>query len=86
MLAISRCVSGSVGPIIAEHSFLSAPTATAVTLTAVIDAVRRAAANNGARQTAATNKVPKAGLTIEIASDSIASGATAPPNPRTTFS
>lgn len=86
MLAISRCVSGSVGPIIAEHCFSSALTATVVTLTAVIDAARRVAANNGARLTAATNKVPKAGLTIAIASDSIASDATAPPNPRTTFS
>lgn len=86
MLAISRCVSGSVGPIIAEHCFSSALTATAVTLTAVTDAARRVDATNGARLTAATRKVPKAGLTIEIASDSIASDATAPPNPRTTFS
>ena len=86
MLAISHCVSGSVEPIDAEHSFSSALTATEVTLTAVIDAGRRAAANNGARLTAATNKVPKAGSTIVIASDSIASDATAPPNPRTTFS
>lgn len=86
MLAISRCFSGSVGPIIAERCFSSALTATAVTLTAVIDAARRVGANNVARLTAATNKVTKAGLTIEIASDSIASDATAPPNPRTTFS
>lgn len=86
MLAILRCVNGSVGPIVAEHSFSSALTATAVTLTVVIDAVRRAGANNGARLTAATNKVPKAGLTIVIASDSIGSDAIAPPNPGTTFS
>ena len=86
MLAISRCVSGSVEPIVAERSFSSALTATAVTLTAVIDAARRVAANNVARLTAATNKAPKAGSTIEIASDSIVSDATAPPTPRTTFS
>ena len=85
MLAISHCVSGSVGPIVAEHSFSSALTATAVTLTAVIDAARRVAATNGARLTAATNKVPKAGSTIVIASDSIASDAVAPPTPRKTF-
>jgi len=86
MLAISRCVSGSVGPIIAEHCFSSALIATAVTLTAVIDAARRVAATNGARLTAVTNRVSKAGLTIAIASGSIASDATAPPNPQTTFS
>ena len=86
MLAISYCFSGSVEPIIAEHSFSSALTATAVTLTVVIDAVRRAGANNGARLTAATNKVPKAGSTIVIGSASIASDATARANPRTTFS
>lgn len=86
MLAISYCVSGSVGPIIAEHSFLSAPTATAVTLTAVIDAARRAGANNVARLTAATNKVLKAGSTIVIGSDSIASGATARSNLQKTLS
>lgn len=86
MLAISRYVSGSVGPIVAEHSFSSALTATAVTLTVVIDAVRRVAANNGARLTAATNKVSRAGLTIAIGSDSIGSDATARANPQTTFS
>jgi hypothetical protein len=86
MLAISRCVSGSVGPIVAEHSFSSALTATAATLTAVIDAARKAGGNNGARLTAATNKVPKAGSIIVIASDSIAGDATAPPTPRITFS
>lgn len=86
MLAISHCVSGSVGPIIAEHCSSSALIATAVTLTAVIDAARRVAANNGARLTAATSKVPKAGSTIAIASGSIASDATAPPKPETTFS
>ena len=86
MLAISRCVSGSVGPIIAEHSFSSALTATAVTPIAVIGAARRVADNNGARLTAAISRAPKAGSTIEIASDSIASDATAPPNRQTTFS
>ncbi len=86
MLAISYCVSGSVEPIVAERSFSSALTATAVRLTVVIDAVRRAGANNGARQPVATNKVRKAGLTIEIASDSIASDAVAPRNRLTTFS
>ena len=86
MLAISHCFSGSVGPIVAEHSFSSALTATAATLTAVIDAARRVGANNGARQTAATNKAPKAGSTIAIGSDSIASDATARANSQKTFS
>lgn len=86
MPANSHCINGSVGPIVAEHCFSSALIATVVTLTAVIDAARRVAANNGARLTAVTNKVTKAGLTIVIASDSIASGATAPPNRQNTFS
>jgi hypothetical protein len=86
MLAISRCVNGSVGPIVAEQCFSSALTAIADTQIAVIDAARRAADNNGARLTAAISRAPKAGSTIEIASDSIASDATAPPNRQTTFS
>jgi hypothetical protein len=86
MVAISRCVSGSVEPIIAGRSFLSAHTATAATLTVVTDAAKRAGGNNGARLTAATRKVPKAGLTIAIARDSIASDATARSNPQIIFS
>lgn len=86
MLAISYCVGGSVGPIIAEQCFSSALTAIADTPIAVIDAARRAADNNGARLTAAISRAPKGGSTIEIASDSIGSDATAPRNPQTTFS
>ena len=69
MLAISHCVSGSVGPINAEQCFSYALTAIAVMLIAVIDAARRAAGNNGARLTAAISRAPKAGLTIAIAND-----------------
>ena len=86
MLAISHCVSGSVGPIIAEQCFSYALTVIADTRIAVIDAARRAADNNGARLTAAISRAPKAGSTIAIANDFIANDATAPPKPRKAIS
>lgn len=85
MLANSYCVSGSAGPIIVERCFSYALTATEDTLTVVIDAATRAGANNAARLTAATNKAPKAGSTIGIASGSIGYDAIGRPTPETTF-
>lgn len=80
MAATSHCISGSVGAMIVERSFLSALTATGDTPIVATDAGRKGDASNGAKQTAATNKVPKAGLTIAIVSDSIAGDTTQLPN------
>lgn len=80
MLVISSCCGGFVGLRNAGRCFSSALTATEVTLTAVSDAARRTGANNGGRQTAATNKVAKVGLTIAIVSGSIVSDTTHPPS------
>jgi hypothetical protein len=71
MIAISSLCNGFVGPRNAGRCSLSVVTATGGTLTAVSDAGKRADANNGAKQTDVTNKVPKAGLIIAIVSDSI---------------
>ena len=86
MLASSICDSGCVGPINAERCFSSALRATEVTLTVVIGAAKRAAANNGAKPTGGTSKAKKAGSTIEIVSDSIDWDTTHPPRSQITFS
>ena len=72
MIVISSFCSGFVGPRNAGRCSSSVVTATADTPTAVSDAGRRADANNGAKQTDVTNKVPKAGLITAIVSDGTA--------------
>jgi hypothetical protein len=71
MIVIWSFCSGFVGRRNAGRCFSFALTATGDTLTAETVADRRADENNGAKQTDVTNKVPKAGLTIAIVSDSI---------------
>jgi hypothetical protein len=71
MIVISSFCNGFVGPRNAGRCFSSALIVTEDTLTAVTVAGKRASGNNGAKQTGVTNKVPKAGLTIAIANDSI---------------
>ena len=85
MLAISRCDSGSVGPINAERCFSFVMAATTVRPTVVTDAGRKAAGNNGGRQTAATSKAKKVGSTIENASDNIDCDTNQPPSRQITF-